>query len=766
MLPSQTSLDSEREMRRRNLSPSQINRRNVVSQKTDEQFLQSNKFGERILNFGKASFVAREDNGITVRIHNTDLNDMVMSDLYRILEVAKGPLPNVFKDGHQTKSSTKPAGHKMLHFGIWMNNVKHYSGGRVSILLNAYVLASMGHKVTIVTDMKPPYIADLKHIDVEDRVEYIADEDCVRTNWLLKNKENNIDIVIATPRIYEAFSYAEKFHLPCYAMLFETPNYTMKFRGGQDATEEYWKEYKHCIMQYCDGILCHPGTTMQYCKEWLIGFTGKFNDFSPPINTFAADKVEAEEQNEIVFIGRMLEYKNPDDVVKAIGFIEEEIRPTINFIGSHNEAFRNRIRDKARVAGVNVKFYAGINDCEKYYLIKRAKMLVIPTKFEGFGMPPAEALYCKKPVVCYDIPITRSIYGDYVNYVPTGDIKKLGRTIGKLLLNPEERVKQGEAGYKAMFNLDSNIPCLPSKIKNNARKIFYGGSFPTITAGIIVLNGEDTLDICLKSIYDSVEQIIVVEGAINEYAHNNPHLVSNGHSVDTTLNVIKTFNDPLNKIVLVTAETVGKKIWKDKNEMQNEIAKRVKTDLYMKVDADEIWKESDIEFCRRIFLYDPKLVVMHVKFWNFWKDLKTVAIGGQWESIVPRMWRWNNSFRHPEEKRGFNYFVDKDGEPIKEPKYKSIKILQRMFYHLGYCRSNIHILGKIKYYANRGIEINVRDNYSDWKPGQPTSCTHPDGTTAAEFNGTLPKCLTEKHEIITVNPKEVVENNITMMNAK
>ena len=100
-----------------------------------------------------------------------------------------------------------------------------------------------------------------------------------------------------------------------------------------------------------------------------------------------------------------------------------------------------------------------------------------------------------------------------------------------------------------------------------------------------------------------------------------------------------------------------------------------------------------------------------------------------------------------------------------KPLYKGLRVEIEMFYHLGYCRDAKHIKGKINYYANRGIERNVKDNYSNWKEGQPTNSTHPAGTSSAQFTGRLPIVLDEANypKIVEVDPKVVEENNMYML---
>jgi len=726
---------------------------------------------KQIYTFGDKSRVLRADDKFLLEIFDNDMAKLDVNTLHNIISLARSPIANLMLNGQVPDLPIRPAGHKMLHFGIWMNNVKHYSGGRVHALLVAYHLASMGHKVTIITDMLPTFIKDFEFFDSENRVEYIHGHDMLQSNWLLNNKNNNIDIVICVPRILEGFHYAKRWSLPCYAVLLESPNFVSEYRNGMDGTEAYWQDYKNCIMDVATHVLCNPGPTLDAAKEWLKDFKGNIYDFPPPINTYAADRVVAEEKNEVTFIGRHVDFKCPVDVVKIIGKLPAKIRPSINFIGSHSSAMRDRILKAGEDQNVGIRFYANISEYEKYYIIKRSKMLIIPSMFEGAGMPPSEALYCGKPALGVNIPITKFIYSNSINYMKPHDISGAAKIVGALLGSDKLRADQAEFGKKYLWDKKSNIKCIPYKSKNNMRDIFYDKKWPKITAGMIVMNGADVIKITLDSIYDSVEKIVIVEGAVYDYEKANPSHVDGGHSVDCTLDAILNYPDPLKKIELVSVSDDfpdrKSNLWKNKNEMQNAIARRINTELYLKVDADEVWKESDIEYVRRLFMDDKDLTVLYMQRWHFWKNLQTVAVGGQWDSAEARAWRWKKDFRHNEDvKGGFNYYFDKDGKKVADPNYKCLKLMMRMHYHLGYCRDEKHIEGKINYYANRGIEQNVRNNYKNWTEGQPTNSTHPNGTTAQPFTGRLPIALDANYpKQVKVNPKETEENNIGMMHS-
>ena len=66
--------------------------------------------------------------------------------------------------------------------------------------------------------------------------------------------------------------------------------------------------------------------------------------------------------------------------------------------------------------------YVGFQSDERMKaLLMRARALVFPSVYEGFGIPPLEALACGTPAVVSDIPVMREIYKDSVCYIDPMD---------------------------------------------------------------------------------------------------------------------------------------------------------------------------------------------------------------------------------------------------------------------------------------------------------------------------------------------------------
>lgn len=80
----------------------------------------------------------------------------------------------------------------------------------------------------------------------------------------------------------------------------------------------------------------------------------------------------------------------------------------------------------------------------RYYA--EATMAVVPSLYEGFGMPVGEAMACGVPVISTTGGALPEVVGDAGILVPPGDAAALREAIILLLDNPELRRKLGDAG--------------------------------------------------------------------------------------------------------------------------------------------------------------------------------------------------------------------------------------------------------------------------------------------------------------------------------
>jgi glycosyltransferase involved in cell wall biosynthesis len=67
--------------------------------------------------------------------------------------------------------------------------------------------------------------------------------------------------------------------------------------------------------------------------------------------------------------------------------------------------------------------------------MKASKVFLFPSRFEGWGLAVDEALACGLPVVCYNIPALREVFGrrNSVFFIPVGDTGRFAEAVEEVL---------------------------------------------------------------------------------------------------------------------------------------------------------------------------------------------------------------------------------------------------------------------------------------------------------------------------------------------
>lgn len=79
-------------------------------------------------------------------------------------------------------------------------------------------------------------------------------------------------------------------------------------------------------------------------------------------------------------------------------------------------------------------------------IYRRAQILVNPSLWEGFGLPPLEAMACHVPTIVSDIPAHREIAGDAACYVDANDISSIAESIEQVWNDDDLRKRMSATG--------------------------------------------------------------------------------------------------------------------------------------------------------------------------------------------------------------------------------------------------------------------------------------------------------------------------------
>ncbi|MEV0576566.1 MULTISPECIES: glycosyltransferase family 4 protein [unclassified Streptomyces] len=104
--------------------------------------------------------------------------------------------------------------------------------------------------------------------------------------------------------------------------------------------------------------------------------------------------------------------------------------------------------------GDAVEFVKGISDAELVDLVRGAQIACVPSLYEGFSLPAAEAMATGTPLVATTggaIPEVAGPDGETCLAVPPADAGALADALGRLLGDPELRARLGAAGRERVL---------------------------------------------------------------------------------------------------------------------------------------------------------------------------------------------------------------------------------------------------------------------------------------------------------------------------
>ncbi|MFF8711168.1 glycosyltransferase family 4 protein [Streptomyces sp. NPDC015184] len=102
-----------------------------------------------------------------------------------------------------------------------------------------------------------------------------------------------------------------------------------------------------------------------------------------------------------------------------------------------------------------VEFVKGISDAELVDLVRGAQIACVPSLYEGFSLPAAEAMATGTPLVATTggaIPEVAGPDGETCLAVPPADPGALADALGRLLADPELRARLGAAGRERVLS--------------------------------------------------------------------------------------------------------------------------------------------------------------------------------------------------------------------------------------------------------------------------------------------------------------------------
>lgn len=161
-------------------------------------------------------------------------------------------------------------------------------------------------------------------------------------------------------------------------------------------------------------------------------------------------KIDCPEEGYILYVGSLEPRKNIRLLVEAYEQLRNDnpdLKTKLILIGGESPLFAGvRLKIKHYKEDVIFKGFVDDSSLREYY--RRATVVAYPSLYEGFGLPPLEAMACGVPVVTSNTSSIPEVVGDAALMVSPYDVEQLASTLTEVLKNGSLRQTLSKRGLE------------------------------------------------------------------------------------------------------------------------------------------------------------------------------------------------------------------------------------------------------------------------------------------------------------------------------
>lgn len=150
----------------------------------------------------------------------------------------------------------------------------------------------------------------------------------------------------------------------------------------------------------------------------------------------------------LIYVGNAYPHKNLEKLVVAFDKVSSEKKDLQLVLVGKDDYFYQRLRRFVRENKIDrIVYLSDICDCELDVLFHHSVANVFPSLYEGFGLPPLEAMSKGVPVISSDHPCMREILGESAYFFDGHKTEAIASAIRKVISDVALRQKLIELGY-------------------------------------------------------------------------------------------------------------------------------------------------------------------------------------------------------------------------------------------------------------------------------------------------------------------------------
>ena len=169
--------------------------------------------------------------------------------------------------------------------------------------------------------------------------------------------------------------------------------------------------------------------------------------------------IEISNKKYILFVGTIEPKKNLGRLINAYSCLDTDMPLVI--VGKKGWLWEDDMSQLEALFGnglnEKIKLLEYVSKKDLIYLYYSAFCLVFPSLYEGFGLPPLEAMSLGCPVITSNVSSLPEVCGDAAIYVDPYNSDDIRQAIEKLINNPEMQTQLVEAGKKRveLFSMEN-----------------------------------------------------------------------------------------------------------------------------------------------------------------------------------------------------------------------------------------------------------------------------------------------------------------------
>ena len=144
----------------------------------------------------------------------------------------------------------------------------------------------------------------------------------------------------------------------------------------------------------------------------------------------------------VLYVGSVFNRRRVPDLISAFPLVLARVPEARLEIIGENRTYPTQDLEALRQAsgaGDHIRIRSYVPDAELARALRQASVFAFLSEYEGFGLPPLEALASGIPPVLLDTAVAREVCGVAARYVPPGDVPAIASALVDLLENPAAR---------------------------------------------------------------------------------------------------------------------------------------------------------------------------------------------------------------------------------------------------------------------------------------------------------------------------------------